>query len=179
MLKFSSLILKNLGRNKLRTVLTFLAVIALVAVFSLIATMLMGLESFTKEKAGACTLMVSDKCKMTMPLPMSWMDDIVRPGTPLNEQLIAECNFDPSRHTLWHFVILSLDEKMKDNDKQFFLLATLPDKVATMTDGMKPEDVDPRVLELMRTPPRSGLKNSGIVLGGAIMKKLQKNIGDH
>ena len=178
-MKFFLLVLKNLRRNKLRSLLTFLGVNALVAVFSIIVNVLLGIQSFTQEKAGAVKLMVNDKFNMMMPFPEAYLDDIIRPGTTLNNQLRAECDFDSSRYTLWHFVILSLDKDMKDKDLQFFLLATLPDKVATMTDGMKPGDVDPRALEFMRNPPRSGLKNSGIVLGETIMKKLKKNVGDH
>jgi putative ABC transport system permease protein len=176
--KFAFLIVKNLGRNKLRTLLTFLAVNALVAVFSIIVNVLLGLDEFTKEKAGAVKLMVSEKFNMMMPFPMSYMDQIIKPGT-LNTALQQECGFDPSRHTFWHFVILSLDQEMKKTDQQFFLIATLPEKAESMMIGMKPGDVHPHAVELMRNPPRSGLKNSGIVMGESIMKKLNKKVGDH
>jgi putative ABC transport system permease protein len=179
MLKFAYMILKNLTRNKLRTVLTFLAVNALVAVFSLIVTVLLGIEEFTKEKGGAVQLMVSDKYNMMMPFPIRHLNDIVMPGGELNQKLQTECDFDPSRYTFWHFVFMSLDKDMKDKDLLFPVVATLPDKVPTMMFGIKPGDVDPRAIELMRSPPRSGLKNSGIVMGETIMKKLKKNVGDH
>jgi putative ABC transport system permease protein len=45
-----------------------------------------------------------------------------------------------------------------------------------MTDGL--EDFDPRLVELIRKPPRSRLDNAGIVMGATQLAKLHKKLGD-
>src|SRR5207237_310287 len=84
-------------------------------------------------------------------------------GYPLNTDLKKLPGFHPDMYTVWHFVGFSLDPKNEDLTKAFFVVATIPEKIATMTDGLEEKDVDPRLPELLKSPPK-GKTNAGLVL---------------
>jgi putative ABC transport system permease protein len=177
-MRFLLLILKNLRRNKLRSALTAAAVLALVFIFSMIATVVMLFDQFTAEKSSNVQVMISDRHNMMMPFQRSHLETIVNPNSELCQQLQKQCNFNPEKHSVWHFVILALDPELKEKEKQFFLLGTLPDKIATMTDGISPKEVPPEAVQLMKKPPRSKIDGAGVVMGERVLKRINKNVGD-
>jgi putative ABC transport system permease protein len=177
-MRFFLLICKNLWRNKVRSLLTALAVVALVAIFSLIVNVLLFLDGLMTEKNKDVKVIITERHRLLSSFDRSHMDRIVAPWSELSQELRQVPGFRPEQHTLWHFVGFTLDPTMKDKDKAFFVIATLPDKIATMTDGLNPEDFDPRLVELVRKPPRSGLDNAGMVMGALRLEKLNKQVGD-
>src|SRR5262249_11637060 len=161
-MKLLLLILKNLGRNPLRSTLTALAVVFLVAIFSMIATVLRFLDKTMEAKAADVPVVVTERYRYPSRFDRSFMEQIVRPGTSLNSQLTQIPGFHSDSYTYWHFIGFNVDPDMKDKNLQFFVIATLPEKIPTMIDGV--EGLDPAACELMKKPPRSRLDNSGIIV---------------
>ncbi|HXG08911.1 MAG TPA: ABC transporter permease [Gemmataceae bacterium] len=178
MTRFFLLILKNLRRNPLRSLLTALAVVALVAVFSIIVHVLLFLEAFTTEKGKDVKLIVNERYRMMSVFDRRHVEDILSPSSPLGQELRRVPGFDPDKHTVWHFIGFTTDPEMKDKDRMFFAIATYPEKILTMTDHLEPQHFDPGWVEWMRRPPVSGLDNAGMVMGATQLAKLNLRPGD-
>lgn len=170
------LIFKNLRRNKLRTLLTALAVMPLVFVFSFIMTAVHGIDELVAEKATDVKIMITERYRIPSEFDRGFVEQMIRPNYRLNQELRSHANLNSENYTVWHFAIFTLDPEMRDKDLVFFLVATIPEKL-WMTDGME-KDVDPRWLELVKNPPKSRLRGAGIVLGADRAAKLKKNVGD-
>jgi putative ABC transport system permease protein len=177
-MKLLLLIFKNLRRNKLRTVLTTFAVIALVAVFSLIVSALLAMEDLLIEKNKDVKVIVSNRYKDMFPFERARFDPIITEGTPVNKDLQSIPGFHNDLYTYWHFVVCTLDPELKDPNQQFFLVATLPEKIASMTDGLEDVYIPPEVMAMVRNPPISRLPNAGIIMGEKRLKTLGKKVGD-
>lgn len=173
---FFLLILKNLRRNRLRTVLTGLAVIALVAIFSMIVNVLHFLDDLMTEKSRNVNIMISERYRLFSPFDRRHVEQMITPGTTLHTELKQIDGFHDDRYTIWHFAIFTIDPDMKNKDQMFFVVATIPEKIEIMTEGL--EGFDPRLVDWIREPPRSRLANAGIVMGEGRMTKLGKKVGD-
>lgn len=174
-MKFFLLIFKNLRRNRIRTVLTALTVVLLVAIFCLITTILGMVDGFMAEKSRDIKLIVTERYRIPSRFDRGYVEQIIHPSSTLNRQLSKIPGFDAKKYTIWKFAGFTLDLEMKDKDKTFFLIATFPETIPYMTDDL--EELDPELCRKMKNPP-SGLPNIGILLGQERMKKLKKKIGD-
>lgn len=177
-MKLLVLIFKNLFRNKVRSALTAMSIFFLVAVFTMIMTVLRFLESAMADKEKDVKSIITERYRIPSRFDRRYMEEIVSPGSTVNDQLEEIDGFDPQLHTIWNFVGFTLDETMKDKDKLFFCIATLPEKIGVMTDGLEGFDPDGRLAELMRKPPRSGIDNIGLLMGPERMQKIGKRVGD-
>src|SRR5262245_49383493 len=175
-MRFFLLIVKNLRQNKFRSILTALAVFVLVVIFSLIATVLRVLDQAMEQKATDVPLVITERYRFPSRFDRRHLEQIIYPGSALNDELSQVAGFHPEKHTLWHFVVLTLDPALKDKSLQFFVIATLPEKIPTMIDGM--DGLDPQVCERMKKPPRSQLDNAGLLMGRDRLAKLNKKVGD-
>ncbi len=140
-MKFFLLTLKNLLRNKLRSTLTVLAVVLLVATFSMVATVLQGLSGFTAEKARDVKTILTERYRIPSRFDRSYVDQIVQPGRSLNRQLTLIPGFHREKHTVWTFIGFTLDPEMKNKDLLFFAVATIPEIIPLMMDDL--EGLDP------------------------------------
>jgi putative ABC transport system permease protein len=180
-MKFFLLILKNLLRNPLRSTLTPLSVVFLVAILSAIGSVLLFLHRAMAERAADVPVVLTERYRIPSRFDRVFMERIVTPGTDLNTRLKYDVpGFNNENYTLWHFIVFTTDTnedvKQQNPDLQFFLIATLPDKIRSMTDDM--ENLDPQLVEKMKNPPVSGLPNSGILMGEDRLSKLGKKVGD-
>lgn len=177
-MKLVLLILKNLRRNKVRSILTALAIFLLVAIFTLIATVIVFLENQMKEQSKDVLAVITERYRIPSRFDRKYMEDISSTGSTLNSNLSNIEGFHGENTNLWHFTLFSLDPTMQDKDSFFFVIACWPDKINTMTDGLKGFDDDGKLANLMRHPPVSGVDNIGIVLGPERLKKIKKKVGD-
>ncbi|HXG08913.1 MAG TPA: ABC transporter permease [Gemmataceae bacterium] len=175
-MKLLLLVFKNLLRNKLRSALTVLAVIVLVAIFSLIATVLLTMERAMRERARDVPVVLSERYRFPSRFDRRFVEDIVSPGTAVHTQLRYLPGFNREHHTIWHFIGFTTDPERKDKNKQFFVIATYPEKIPAMFDEL--DQLDPVLLEKMKRPPKSGLDNSGILMGPDRMERLGLRVGD-
>jgi putative ABC transport system permease protein len=164
------LILKNLRRNTLRSVLTVFAVVFLVMIFSMIASVVSFLDQATAEQKSDVALVVTERYRLPSRFDYSLFEQITQPGD-LNTRLRAIPGFDPEACNLWHFIVFSLDPNMKDKDQQFFIIATMPEKIKTMVDSM--EDLDPALCDQLKDSTYAA-----VLMGPERMRKIGKKVGD-
>src|SRR5262249_53983734 len=108
----------------------------------------------------------------------SLLDQIVAPGYPLHYELQHIPGFHGEKYNVWHYVGLTLDRERKDKNLQFFAIATIPERISTLVDGLEGFDPELRLGSLMKRPPRSCLPNIGMLMGRERMAKLHKKVGD-
>lgn len=177
-MKLLKLIAKNLLRNKVRSILTLLAIFFLVAIFTLIATVIRFLDDQMTEQSKDVLAVITERHRIPSRFDRKYMDDISSTGSILNSNLSNIEGFHGEKTNIWHFVVFTLDPNMKDPDKVFFCIASQPEKIGTMTDGLKGFDTDGKMSAMMKQPPVSKVDNIGIVMGPERMKKLGKKVGD-
>src|SRR4051812_29075252 len=120
-MKLFLIILKNLKRNKVRSILTALAIFLLVAIFTLIATVTRFLEDMMKEQSKDVLAIITERYRIPSRFDRKYIDDIRSPGSTLNAKLSAIEGFHAEQTNVWHFVAFSLDPTMQDKDAFFVL----------------------------------------------------------
>ncbi len=175
-MKLLLLALKNLRRNRVRATLTALAMILLAAVFCMVATVLRALAVFTAEKDRDIKLIVTERYRIPSRFDTRFVDEMVHSGSALNSELLRVPGFDPDKYNVWQFIGFTLDPEMRNKDLQFLAIGTLPEKLIMMTDNL--DGVDPRVIDLVRKPPKTGLPNTGLVMGETRLRRINKQVGD-
>lgn len=173
-MKLLGLIFKNLWRNKIRTVLTALAVFTLVAIFSMIYSVIGFLDQSMAEKSRDVKLILTEKYRIPSRFDISRMKSITEKGE-LNNKLAETEGFHAEKNATWTFVAATLDPEMKDRNRFFFCIATQPEKIPVMVDGL--EGFDPTAVEKMKNPPKNRLPNQGMLMGPDRMKKLGVEVG--
>jgi putative ABC transport system permease protein len=176
-MKLFAFILKNLGRHKLRTALTALAIYFLVAILTLIATVLRALETSMAEKERDIKLLITERSNADT-FSRSCMEDIMRPDSKLNAMLRKIPGFDPDGCATWNFMIYTLDKEQKNEDKLFIAVATQPDAIVKVAEGLQDLPDAERLVREMRRPPRSRTDNIGILMGPERMRRIGKKVGD-
>jgi len=173
-MKFFLLIIKNLGRNKLRTALTCLAVMVLVLVVTMIWTVVFFLENFTKEKSGNLKAIVTDRYDFQGQMPLSYAGPLSqgaarKPGDKM-----------PSDSMAWQFYLGTLDPKKQTRENLVIMVGIdayqLPTKVGkTVTHKGMFDDLDPIDKE---TVDKLAQTTKGCLLGPKRLKALNKRVGD-
>jgi hypothetical protein len=173
-MKFFLLILKNLRRNKLRTVITCLAVMVLVLVVTMIWTVLYFLDNLTKEKGGNLKAIVTDRYDMQGQLPLSYAGPLSqgaarKPGDKV-----------PVDSMSWQVYLGTLDLEKRTRENLVVLIAMdarqLPTKVGKlvthkgMIDDLNP--VDKKLVD------RLAETANGCLLGRKRLKTLNKRVGE-
>ena len=169
------LVLKNLKRSPLRSALTALAVTILVILFSVLATVLRFLGQAMEKRSADVPVVVTERYRLPSRFDRRFMEQIVY-SSPLHSELQQIPGFRDDQYTWWHFVGFTTDPKREDKNLQFFVIATVPEKMPMMIDGL--EKLDPKLCELMKHPPQSRLDNSGIVMGPDRLATIHKKVGD-
>ena len=131
LLKFSILVFKSLGRNKVRTSLTGLGIMVLVAIFSVVTNVTATVKSKVNAQGDQTRLIVSERWTMPSRVPLRYVPEItqidgVKDWTTVN------------------FLMGFLDESRR-RDRQAMALATRPDNLRQMqagAAGVSDEDFD-------------------------------------
>ena len=162
-MKLFAFVLKNLRRSPLRTFLTSIALVVLVVLFSVIWSILAFLQEAMAQKAADIPVVITERYRIPSRFDRAFMEEIVRPGTRTNTALSEIQGFHSEKHNVWHFVVFSLDKDLKDKDQQFFVIATIPEKIKSMIESMESLDAD--AWKPMINPPKSRLEHIGILMG--------------
>ncbi|MFT3879936.1 MAG: ABC transporter permease [Gemmatales bacterium] len=171
------LILKNLYRNRMRSILTSLSIFFLVAILTLVGTVLRFLEDSMAEKEKDIKLIITERSDQDN-FSLRYMEDIIRADTQLNTMLRNIKGFDPDVFATWNFVAFTLDKQKIEKDTFLISVATQPDNMLRMTDGLEDFGNARQIVEWMKHPPVSGHENIGIIMGPERLKKLNKKVGD-
>ncbi|HMP18185.1 MAG TPA: hypothetical protein PKD72_14270, partial [Gemmatales bacterium] len=140
-MKLLKLIFKNLMRNKVRSILTAVAIFMLVAIFTLIATVIGFLDKQMQDQSKDVLAVITERYRIPSRFDRKYMEDISTTGSTINSQLSNIEGFDGEKTNLWHFTLFSLDPTLADKDGYFFVIASWPEKINTIVDQMR--GVDP------------------------------------
>jgi putative ABC transport system permease protein len=173
-MKLFLLILKNLRRNKLRTVITGLAVMVLVLVVTMIWTVVYFVENFTKEKGGNLKAVVTDRYDMQGQMPLSYAGPLSqgaasKPGDKLPQGSMA-----------WQIYLGTIDVERRTRENLVVLVGIdahkLPTKVGkVVTQKGMIDDLDPVDKELV---DKLAETTNGCLLGRKRVKSLNKKVGE-
>jgi len=152
MLKFIGLFLKNLGRNKVRTGLTAMAVIVLVAIYTLATTVTDTINQMLAAHSSQSRLIVREKWIMPSQFPIRYVSKI------------AEVE-GVDDWTAWHFYAGYVD----DAGHAGAGLATRMDNLREMHPGL--DDLDPALIEAVEAD------KTGALVGQWIMNQLDARVG--
>jgi putative ABC transport system permease protein len=153
--KFILLILKNLGRNKLRTTLTALAVAVLVTISAEMVTVTSTIRKMVENDASQAKLIVTERWVMPSQIPQRYVPYLSRiPGV--------------DDWTTWSFYFGSFDETRKKQTEGLGL-ATRLDNLVEMHAGL--EKLDPAIIEVMKR------EKHGALMGAGIMEMMNWKVG--
>ncbi len=155
MFKFSVLIAKNLGRNKVRTTLTAVAVIVLTSIFTVVNTITTTVDDYVKNQGSRNKLVVSERWVMPSSLPLRYVPEIAQiPGV--------------QDWTVWHYYGGYFDESLRA-DRMGLGIATRVDNLLSMYDGM--DRIDPHALEALKQ------ERTGALVGRRVLEMMHWKIG--
>jgi putative ABC transport system permease protein len=154
-LKFFILILKNLGRNKLRTTLTALAVTVMVTICAEMMTIITTVRQHVEAEASQSKLLVTERWVAPSRIPARYVPTLTRLDGVVD-------------WTIWNFYAGFLDESRQRNH-QGFGLATRPDNLVSMHTGL--EKLDSAAIAALKR------EKTGAILSADIMRMMGWNVG--
>jgi|GEM_PF-1365254 len=123
LIKFTILVIKSLGRNKVRTGLTSLGVMVLVAIFSVVTNVTSVVKSKVNAQGEQTRLIVSERWTMPSRVPLRYVPEIS------GQDGVADW-------TTMNFLMGFLDESRR-RDRQAIAIATRPDNLREMHEGAR------------------------------------------
>ncbi|MFO0821498.1 MAG: ABC transporter permease [Pirellulales bacterium] len=172
-MKFLMLILKNVRRNLLRTILTAAGTMVLVFVVTLVWSVLDFLDQATSEKAQNLKTIVTERWQIPSRLPFSYAQTLSE-GAPRNP---GDIRVAPPDSMTWQFYGGTLDPQNRTPENNLFAIAMEPEKLMTMMDDLDSLPPDKaaafsQVVEKLKT------NKQGLVLGKERLRTINKQVGD-
>jgi putative ABC transport system permease protein len=166
--KFFRLMLKNLGRNPIRTSLIGLAIWVLVAMVTLIWTVIYSLDIFTREKAKDFKLIVTERWQLPSQIPFKHADYL----DPASPSFFSELKgkYGPNDFMTWSFYGGSVDPVRRRPEDIVFFFVMNPDHIKTMMDELGAYD-DALIKKLKET-------RNGCLLGPDRLANINKKVGE-
>jgi putative ABC transport system permease protein len=153
--KFTMLVLKSLGRNKLRTALTGVGVMVLVAIYAVVTNVTATVKKKAAAQGAQTRLIVSERWTMPSRIPLRYVDEIRKLPGVVN-------------YTTWNLIAGFLDESRR-RDKQAISMATEPSTLREMHNGL--EDLSDEALEAFNE------RKDGVLVGPGLMKGNNWQVG--
>lgn len=153
--KFVLLVMKNLGRNKVRTTLTALAVSVLVTIAALMSTVTRTVRMSVRSSGSQTRLIVSEKWVAPSQVPLRYLPQL--------------CNLQGVEDwTSWNLYTGFFDESMR-SDRAGLGLATRPENLVAMHPDLK--GLDPAAAAAFARD------KTAAIIGPQIMKMMNWKIG--
>ncbi|MCY2965261.1 MAG: ABC transporter permease, partial [Planctomycetota bacterium] len=170
MFQLTRLIIKNLRRNVLRTVLTALGTMVLVLAVTSVWSVLDFIDTQTADKANDFKILISDKNNAQGRLPRSYMESMRRGAARGPDDVV------PDDYMTWAFYGGTLDPTKSSRENFLFLIACEPEKAPTMLDDLDQLGTADTArlnaaIEKMRKQP------NGIIMGHEQLKLMNKEVG--
>ncbi len=165
--KLFLLILKNLRRNVLRTVLTAVAIMVLVLMVTGIATVLVGLDRYTEEQAKDLKLIITDRYQLPSMMPASYAN-YLDPNS--SGCLLSRKDVGPNDFMTWCFYGGYLDPNQRTLENLAFFFVTDPKSIIPMMDDMG--DMDPAVVRKLQE------NKMGCLMGPERMAAMNRRVGE-
>ena len=172
-MKFVWLVIDNIRRNLVRTLLTALGTVVLVFVVTLVWSILWFLDEATSEKNQNLKAIISEKWRIPSQMPYAY-------ATLLREAAASKPDdVKPSDSMTWSFFggSIEADPKLRTRANGLFAFVMQPDKVLTMMDdldSLSPEDS----AQLRKYVQALTDDRTGIILGQTKLKDLGKQVGE-
>ena len=170
-MKILVLILKNVGRSPLRSVLTALGTMVLVFVVTLVWSVLWLLDLTMAEKKENLKGIVSERWSVPSRMPFSYA------GTLSEGAARKPGDVRPADSMTWQFYGGTTEKDKITRESIIFGIACEPEKLATMMDGL--ENLSARDTALLNESIQKLKANrQGIVLGRNHLQNTNKRIGE-
>jgi putative ABC transport system permease protein len=165
--KLFGLVLKNLRRNLLRTILTAVAIMVLVLMVTGITTVLVGLDRYTEEKARDLKLIITDRYQLPsqMPSPYANYLDPTSPACLLDRKDVG-----PNDFMTWSFYGGTLDPANRTFENLVFFFVMDPKSIIPMMDDLG--DLDPELVRKLQG------KKHGCLMGPERLRTMNRRVGE-
>lgn len=172
-MKFLMLILKNMRRNLLRSVLTALGTMVLVCIVTLVWSVLDFLDQAMSEKSQNLKAIVTERWQIPSRMPIAYARRLSE-GAPRNDTDLRVA--EPDSMT-WQFYGGTLDPKNRTAENNLFAIAMDPTKITTMMDELDSLPAD-RKSSFQQVVDKMIQTKQGIILGKTRLKQINKKVGD-
>lgn len=170
-MKLWLLILKNMRRNVLRSVLTAVGTMALVLVITMVWSVLTLIDKVTTEQSKNLKAIVTERWQFPSQMPPAYERRLREGGATKPEDA------KPTDSMTWQFYGGTLDPKNKGMENMVFVFALEPDKLATMMDELDTLP-PPEKADLLASIEKLKQNRQGIILGHDRLKMMNKRIGE-
>lgn len=170
-MRYLLLIIKNIRRNRLRTILTALGTMVLVLVMTIIWTVLAFIDKQTTEKANNYKMIVTERNKVPSRLPRSFISALREGGARSESDII------PTDYMTWAFYGGSLDKAKGGRENFIFFVAAEPEKVPTMMDDLDQLSEEDQAW-LQRAVARVRSQPNACIIGKDQLKTNKKQVGE-
>lgn len=162
--KLAMLVLRSLGRNRLRTALTSLAVMVLVLVVTFVWTILYFLNIVTEEKSKDLKAIITERWQIPSQMPYAY--------APALSEGAAKRPSDahPTDAMTWSFYGGTLDPAKRTRENIVFFFAMDPRKLRGMMDAL--DDIDESLVQKMLQNKRA------VLIGRERMAAINKRVGE-
>lgn len=170
-MKYLFIILKNVGRNPLRTVLTTLGTMVLVVVVTLVWSILAFLDQETAEKSHNLRAIVTERWKVPSQMPRAYAATLAE-GAARNPGDVK-----PLDWMSWQFYVGTLDPANNTRENLVFAVATQPEKIMTMMpelDSLSPAES----ADLAQSVKRLQARPQGMIVGRDRLQAIGRRMGD-
>ena len=165
------LIVKNVRRHPLRTLLTSLGTMVLVCVVTLVWSVLAFLDAMSVQKSSDFKAIVTERWRIPSLMPMTYAASLEKGAArrPGDER--------PMDSMLWQFYVGTLDQGPATRENTLFTVATDPRKIRTMMDEL--EDLPPEEAAPLDAAVAKMLANRrAIIIGQDRLNSMNKRIGE-
>ena len=174
-MKYLFLIVENIRRNLIRTILTGLGTMVMVLVVTLVFTVLTALDQATTEKQKNLKAIVTEKWQIPSMMPYSYAKSLSEGGAAADDPDAAR----PEDSMSWGFFVGSTEENpaKRSFENLFFAFIMEPEKARTMldeVDALSDEEAQPLIAAIKKM---NEIPN-GVIVGQERLDKMKKQVGD-
>jgi putative ABC transport system permease protein len=167
--KLFLLIFKNLRRNKLRTLLTCMAIMVLVVVITGISTIVFFLDRITQEKSSDLKAIITERWQFPSALPPTY-GQALDPDHPSGMLPEMKGLVKPGDFMAWYFYGGTIDPGKMTRENLIFFFTMEPRHVKAMMDDL--QDLDDGLIAQLEKNPKT------CVIGREKLQSLNKRVGE-
>ncbi|MCI0377908.1 MAG: ABC transporter permease [Gemmataceae bacterium] len=162
------LVIKNLRRNLGRTTITCLATMVLVAMVTMIWTVIYTLDMVTTEKSKDFKLVVTERWQIPSQMPPTHADYL----NPESPKFLPELKgmIGPNDFMTWSFYGGTLDPTKFTRENLLFMFVMNPKHIRSMMDDL--DTLDPALVKKL------GDTRTGVLLGPERLAMINKKVGE-
>lgn len=166
--QFFRLMLKNLGRNPVRTSLIALAITVLVASVTLIWTVVYFLDAVTRERSKDFKLIITERWQLPSQVPMKHADYL----DPSSPSFLPELQgkYGPKDFMTWSFYGGSVDPTKRTAQDIVFFFVMNPDHIKSMMDDL--DTLDDGLIQKLKAT------RNGCLVGKDRLANINKKVGE-